>query len=78
VVLNYFIIHLFREEGKVFIMNEQLNDVGFKKLYPFRNIYPASPSYLTEAELDREWERRHRQGQFGKAPGTRAEEEVGS
>lgn len=55
-------------------MNEQLKNADFKELHPSGNIYSASPSYLTETELDREWERRHRQGQTGKAQGTSPEE----
>lgn len=59
-------------------MNEQLNNADSKGSHPARYIDPSLPSYLLEAALDREWERRHRQGQFGTAPGMPAEEEMRS
>lgn len=57
-------------------MNEKLNMADSKGSHPMRNIDPSLPPYLLEAALDREWERRHRPTQFGKASGTTAEEEV--
>jgi hypothetical protein len=59
-------------------MNEQLKNPDFQDLHPSGNMYPASPSYLTETELDREWERRHRQGQVGTAQGTSPKEGMSS
>ena len=59
-------------------MNEQLNNADSKGSHSSGNIDPSLPSYLLEAALDSEWERRHRQGQFGKAPGMPAEEELRS
>lgn len=59
-------------------MNEQLNNPESNGSHSSRNMDPSLPSYLLEAALDREWEHRHRQGQFGKAPGMPAEEEMRS
>ncbi|MEO6202107.1 MAG: hypothetical protein ABIU05_08180 [Nitrospirales bacterium] len=42
-------------------MNEKSNMADSKGSHAFGNMSPASPSYLLEAELDKEWERRHRQ-----------------
>lgn len=57
-------------------MNEQSNNFDSQESHSSGNVDPSLPSYLFEAALDREWERRHRQGQFGKAQGTSAEEEI--
>ncbi|WP_342347880.1 hypothetical protein [uncultured Nitrospira sp.] len=57
-------------------MNEKLNMVDSNGSHPIRNIDPSLAPYLLEAALDREWEHRHGQGQFGKAPGMPAEEEM--
>lgn len=59
-------------------MNEQLNNIDSQGSPSSGNFDQSLPSYLLEAALDREWERRHRQGQFGKAQGTPAEEEKSS
>lgn len=57
-------------------MQEQSNNIVSQGSNSSGNNDPSLPSYLLEAALDREWERRHRQGQFGKAQGTSAEEEL--
>lgn len=57
-------------------MDEKLNMADSRGSHPIRNIDPSLPTYLLEAALDWEWERRHRPGQFKKAPGTTAEGEV--
>ncbi|HNP59652.1 MAG TPA: hypothetical protein PKM72_02365 [Nitrospirales bacterium] len=59
-------------------MNEPMNISDSQGSHLSGNINPSLPSYLLEAALDREWERRHRQGQVGKAPRTPAEKEIGS
>ena len=56
-------------------MNEQLNNLDSQGSPSSGDIDKCLPSYLLEAALDREWERRHRHGPFGKAQGTPAEEE---
>ncbi len=48
-------------------MNERVNNIDSQGSHSSGNIDPSLPSYLLEAALDREWERRHRQGQTGKA-----------
>ncbi len=57
-------------------MNEQWNDIDFQASPSSGNIDRSVPSYLLEAELDREWERRHRRDQFGKAYRKPAEGEM--
>lgn len=59
-------------------MNEQLNNLDSQGSPSSGDIDQPLPAYLLEAALDREWERRHRQGQFGKAQGTPAEKEQSS
>ncbi|GJL57743.1 MAG: hypothetical protein NPIRA03_06000 [Nitrospirales bacterium] len=59
-------------------MNEQLNNIDFQASPSSGNNDQPLPSYLLEAALDREWERRHRQGQIGKAQGTSPEEGMSS
>ncbi|MCA9452444.1 MAG: hypothetical protein H6750_13855 [Nitrospiraceae bacterium] len=56
-------------------MNEQVNNIDSQGTHSSGDSNPSLPSYLLEAALDREWERRHRHGPFGKAQGTPAEEE---
>lgn len=58
-------------------MNEQSNNIDAQGRHSSGEIDSSLPSYLLESALDREWEHRHRQGQFEMAPGTRAEEEKG-
>lgn len=59
-------------------MIEPMNTIDSQGSHSSGNIDSSLPSYLLEAALDREWERRHRQGQVGKAPRTPAEEEMRS
>ena len=57
-------------------MNEQSNTIGSQGSHSSENIDPSLPSYLVEAALDREWERRHRQGHLKNAQRTSAEEDI--
>ncbi len=57
-------------------MNEQSNTNDSQGSHSSDNIDPSLPSYLVETALDREWERRHRQGHVGKAERTSAEEDI--
>ncbi|WNM62631.1 hypothetical protein [Candidatus Nitrospira neomarina] len=59
-------------------MNEQANNIDSQGLPSSGEIDQSLPPYLLEAALDREWERRHRQGQIGKAQGTSPEEGMSS
>lgn len=59
-------------------MNEQANNINSQGSPSSGDTDQSLPSYLLEAALDREWERRHRQGHFVKAQGTPAEEEKSS
>ena len=55
-------------------MKEQVNNIDSQGAQSSGNSGPSLPSYLLEAALDREWERRHRQGQTGKPQKTSPEE----
>ena len=59
-------------------MNEQVNNIDSQGTHSSGDSNPSLPSYLLEAALDREWESRYRQGLFGNAQGTPAEEEKSS
>lgn len=59
-------------------MNEPLNNIDSQGSPSSGDIDQTLPSYLLETALDREWEHRHRQGSFGEAQGTPAEEEKSS
>ncbi|MBA3613472.1 MAG: hypothetical protein H0W49_11310 [Nitrospirales bacterium] len=59
-------------------MNEKSNMADSTESHAFGNMSPASPSYLLEAELDREWERRHRQGDAEHSSVSSTEEEFGT
>ena len=59
-------------------MNDQLDNAQSKGSHRSRQVFTALPSYLIEAELDREWERRHRQGFAENPPVSSPKEEFGS
>ncbi len=59
-------------------MNEPLTNIDSQGSPYSGDIDQSLPSYLLEAALDREWESRYRQGLFGNAQGTPAEEEKSS
>ncbi|MEX2492449.1 MAG: hypothetical protein WD425_11870 [Nitrospirales bacterium] len=59
-------------------MNEKSNMADSTGSHPFGNMSPAPHSFLLEAELDREGERRHRQGDAEHASLSSAEEDVGT